>query len=260
MRIEEVKTRENKEEKSDDLAGDEHNEPASYENTTEMHKPMPSSRSTCGIIQNIYEKSLWAASKRYQSNMLGGPSKIHEIREFEDNIYRDNKNLPPDAKLDSGDIICAILSHGRWHCKVPQCGPTFEPMFAIDIHLQAHGTIALTNWYCGDATCDTGAESIFHDRTSFGSHVATGHIGSSYSTAAGRRVPKGDVLITSLMEQLKFERLHIKTSNRRDKRMKASTTLAGNKIQHGPPSDTDPKVRARAKLCGDELLEGPEIG
>jgi hypothetical protein len=155
---------------------------------------------------------------------------MHEMRAFAGSKYRVNKNLPPDTKLDSKDIICAVITHGGWHCEVAQCGATVNETFAIDVHLQAHGAIALTKWYCGDSSCYAGFERIFNDRASFDSHVATEHMGSSYSIAAGRRVPRQEVLVTSLLERLKFIRVPIKPSSHQDKYMKASKTFAANEM------------------------------
>jgi hypothetical protein len=183
---------------------------------------------------------------------------MHEMRAFAGSKYCVNKNLPPDTKLDSKDIVSAILTPGGWHCEVAQCGATFNETFAIDVHLQAHGAIALTKWYCGDSSCYAGFEKIFNDGASFNSHVATEHMGSSYSIAAVHRVPKQEVLVTSLLERLKFIRVPIKPSNHQDNYMKASTTFAVNdmlegtepeQIQHGLHDAVEQEQRAWAKFA-----------
>ena len=125
--------------------------------------------------------------------------RMHENRAFAGSKYRVNKSLPPDTKLDSKNIVRAVLTNTGWHCEVPQCGATFDETFAADVHLHTHGAIALTKWYCGDSSCDIGFERIFNDRASFDSHVTTEHMGSSYSNAAGRQVPKQEVWVSSLL-------------------------------------------------------------
>jgi hypothetical protein len=129
---------------------------------------------------------------------------MHETRIFEDREYRVIKNLPRrHTKLDSKDIAYATRTDVGWRCEVPQCGATFLGTFAIDVHLQSHGTII--KWYCGDSSCYTGSERAFNHRASFELHVATEHMGSEYSTKAGRRVPKHEVLLTSLMMWLNLK-------------------------------------------------------
>jgi hypothetical protein len=71
------------------------------------------------------------------------------------------------------------------------------------MHLQAHGTIHLTKWYCGDVSCFDGKEKVFDGRAAFDSHIKNDHMESPYSKAAGRRVPRMEVLLTSLIGKLK---------------------------------------------------------
>jgi hypothetical protein len=162
--------------------------------------------------------------------------KTHETRDFAGGKYRVNKNLPPDTKLGSKDIVHAILTKGGWHCGVPQCGATLDEGFAIDMHLQAHGATALTKWYCGESSCYTGSARVFNDRESFDVHVADEHMNSCYSLAAARRVPKQEVLVTSLRDRLEFIPIPVKPSNHHDEHMDASTTFAYNDILE----DTEP--------------------
>jgi hypothetical protein len=108
--------------------------------------------------------------------------------------------------------------------------------FAIDMHLQAHGATALTKWYCGESSCYTGSERVFNDRESFDVHVADEHMNSCYSLAAARRVPKQEVLVTSLRDRLEFIPIPVKPSNHQDEHMDASTTFVHNDILE----DTEP--------------------
>lgn len=62
---------------------------------------------------------------------------MYETRAFQDCSYRVNKKLPILTKLNSGDIVCAILLRSYWYCKVPQCGATFDQTPAMDLHLRA---------------------------------------------------------------------------------------------------------------------------
>ena len=158
---------------------------------------------------NIAEKSLRStilscldgSTVKYVADIFGN----HETKIVECYAYRVSQKLPSYGKLSPNldNVVFAMVRNDRWECKVPHCGATFKHVVAIDMHLQAHGRILLTKWYCGDVSCFTGTEKVFNDRAAFDSHIATDHMGSQYSNAAGRRVPKSEVLLTSLTGKLK---------------------------------------------------------
>ena len=64
---------------------------------------------------------------------------MHEERASSGKTYRVNRNLPPNAKLDSKEVACAVLTNGGWQCEVPQCGAILNTTFITDLHLEAHG-------------------------------------------------------------------------------------------------------------------------
>ncbi|KIW16485.1 hypothetical protein PV08_06540 [Exophiala spinifera] len=132
----------------------------------------------------------------------------HETKVLESGTYRVTRNLPSDVKLspDLDNVVFAMFRDNLWECQVPHCGATFPHVVGVDLHLQAHGTIRLTRWYCGDVTCSTGKEMVFDDRAALESHIKTCHMSSPYSSAAGRRVPKMDCLVSSLIGKLKNPR------------------------------------------------------
>jgi hypothetical protein len=162
---------------------------------------------------------------------------VYETRTFADKIYRVNRKIPPETKLDRNDIVSAVLTDAKWNCKVPQCGAVLDETFAIDVHLQAHNAVYLTKWYCGDVSCYTGIERIFDDRGSFHSHVVSEHMSSSYSVAAGRRVPKREVFVTSLLKHLRLIRISTERSKDQDKTTKEPKNFVIDQEQEKPQSE-----------------------
>ncbi|KEF55144.1 uncharacterized protein A1O9_08797 [Exophiala aquamarina CBS 119918] len=184
--------------------------------------------------------------------------KVYETRAFADKTYRVNKNLPPRTKLDCKDIVSAVLIDGNWNCEVPQCGAVLDETFEIDVHLQAHSAIFWTKWYCGDISCYTGTERIFDDCGSFDSHVVSEHMSSNYSVAAGRRVPKREVLVTSLLKHLKLIRIFSDRSKDEDKTMTVPITFVVDQEQentnsepknYGPSQAVEQEYRAWSKFA-----------
>ena len=175
------------------------------EGTTTSHAPTPSSmiaRETHSkYLRDMFLSCLEEESIKDDKKAL----ETNETRNFGSRQYRVHKDAPPDAMLNSKEIVCALLTDSGWHCEVPQCGATLDEPFAIDLHLEAHGGINLMEWYCGDLSCGTGSERVFNNREDFDSHIATEHQGSSYSLAALRRVPKREVLVACLAKWLRLE-------------------------------------------------------
>ncbi|OAG36055.1 hypothetical protein AYO21_09773 [Fonsecaea monophora] len=152
---------------------------------TEMQESITTSKSTQNCIPECLRDILMGCMKEKCVEDVEKALETYETRTLADGEYRVNKNLPHrPIKFDPEDIVHAKRTDVGWHCEVPQCEATFPGTLAIDIHLQSHGTII--KWYCGDSSCYTGVESAFNDRASFELHVATEHMGSEYSTKAGR--------------------------------------------------------------------------
>ncbi|KIV91099.1 hypothetical protein PV10_05678 [Exophiala mesophila] len=212
----------------EDEEEDEDEDEDEDDNIMEMNDPVPSYTSPCethseylleAFIGCIQEESIEGFKKALE---------MHETREFGGRKYRVNKNLASDMKLDSKEIVCAALTPGGWRCEVPQCGATLDEIFAIDIHLEAHGALVLKNWYCGESSCYTDHERVFHTLQEFESHIATEHMGSNYSLLAQRRVPKHEVLVNSLQTRLKFIRKLVNSSDHPNMRIEASTSSVTN--------------------------------
>ncbi|KIW77423.1 hypothetical protein Z517_09869 [Fonsecaea pedrosoi CBS 271.37] len=203
--------------------------------------------------QSVYATSSWVALKRNVLGMWRKTLETYETRTLADGEYRVNKNLPHrPIKFDPEDIVHAKRTDVGWHCEVPQCEATFPGTLAIDIHLQSHGTII--KWYCGDSSCYTGVERAFNDRASFELHVATEHMGSEYSTKAGRRVPKDDVLFTTLLKLLKFKHLPLDQLAGKNEITKAPTASIEKEVdvkrRQESESDSDDEMRQELRAWG----------
>ncbi|KIW70432.1 hypothetical protein PV04_02703 [Phialophora macrospora] len=184
-------------------------------------------------LQSSFISCIRDESVNYFDEIFG----VYETRAFEDNAYRVNQSLPPKTRLDREDIVSAVLVDDKWNCKVPQCGAVLDETFVIDVHLQAHNAVVLTQWYCGDVSCYTGIERIFDDRESFDSHIVSEHMSSCYSVAAGRRVPKREVLVTSLLKHMKFVHISTERSKGEHKSTKAPMTFVVDHEQEKPNSE-----------------------
>lgn len=160
-----------------------------------------------------------------------------------------NKSLPADTLFDSNEIVYAVLTESGWRCKVPQCGATLAEEFAIDMHLQAHGDTFLKKWYCGDSSCYSGVRKAFDDYDGFNLHIIDEHMGSSYSRAAGCRVPKGDVLVTTLQGQLNYRRIPIEPAKHQDDHTKASKAFTHT----GMLEETAPSATQEDRCDAEEL-------
>ncbi|KAI1608507.1 hypothetical protein EDD36DRAFT_101425 [Exophiala viscosa] len=200
----------------------ESGESAPLNGTATLDTPAP-----CPILspkaQSTYTRDTFLSCLKEGSilnikNALG----MNETRTFNGRQYRVRRDAPINSILDSKEIVCALLTNSGWHCQVPQCGASIDEIFAIDLHLDAHGGINLTEWYCGDLSCEDGSEKVFNNREDFNFHITTDHQGSSYSFTALRRVPKTEVLVARLAKQLRLEHTTTQPSASEDEHIEAT--------------------------------------
>lgn len=234
--------RDEKEEEGDDIAGASSNEQKTALAPDTAMEEMGESGSppmlACEHDSALLHKFMSCVKKTSIRNVENA-FQMHEERVSSGKTYRVNRNLPLDAKLDSKEVVCAVLTDRGWQCEVPQCGAILNTTFITDLHLEAHGATTLTNWYCGEPTCYTGSEKVFNDKD-FEDHLTTEHMGSSYSRAAARRVPRLEVLVNSLQKRLGFIRIPVKPQplpDIRDERIEAPTTSANKRRQEQAHSD-----------------------
>lgn len=241
------------EESGEPSCNEHHEEEGLDKGTTETHtEVVPLSRPMSDRDSEYRRETFMSCIEETHLELVEDVFKMYETRLLAGSTYRVNQNLPPDTKLDPKKIVYAVLIYGYWRCEVPQCGATFDQIFAIDMHLQAHGEVVLTKWCCGDASCYTGTERIFDDYASFVSHITTEHMDSTYSFAAGRRVPKRDVLVTRLLGQLKFIQDNKKTLKHSGKDIKPLATADVTEMLEDEQLEEE-------KHCADDDLENDDL-
>lgn len=185
--------------------------PLSEEHTAEVLAVSPSFTITCDDGSEQLRRIFMSCIKEDSIEYIEETSKLYETRDISGSRYRVQKGLSPDILLGT-NIVHAMQTTVGWRCEVPQCGANLDQVFMTDLHLHAHGTTHLTNWYCGESTCSIGCERVFGDREGLETHIAQEHMNSDYSFSAARRVPNQEVLASSLRHRLNFTSARIQPS------------------------------------------------
>jgi hypothetical protein len=110
------------EEEGDDIVGASSNEQKTASAPDTAIEEMDESKSppmlTCEHDSALLHKFM-SCIKKTSIRDIEDAFQIHEERVSSGKTYRVNRNLSLDAKLDSKEVVCAVLTDGGWQCEVP---------------------------------------------------------------------------------------------------------------------------------------------